>query len=58
MSWAMTNADIPYMISDALMGCRKPVVILLLINIVQNRRHFYGYDPSGADFHADISAHC
>ncbi len=23
MSWAMTNADIPYMISDALMGCRK-----------------------------------
>lgn len=35
MSWAMTNADIPYMISDALMGVSEnPVVILLLINIV------------------------
>ena len=35
MSWAMTNADIPYMISDALMGISEnPVVILLLINIV------------------------
>jgi hypothetical protein len=31
----MTNADIPYMISDALMGVSEnPVVILLLINIV------------------------
>lgn len=35
MSWAMTNADIPYMISDALMGISEnPIVILLLINIV------------------------
>ncbi|ESN34072.1 TRAP transporter large permease subunit [Klebsiella pneumoniae] len=35
MSWAMTNADIPYMISDALMGfSENPLVILLLINIV------------------------
>ncbi len=35
MSWAMTNADIPYMISDALMGISdNPLVILLLINIV------------------------
>ncbi len=32
---AMTNADIPYMISDALMGISdNPLVILLLINIV------------------------
>jgi TRAP-type C4-dicarboxylate transport system permease large subunit len=31
----MTNADIPYMISDALMGISdNPLVILLLINIV------------------------
>ncbi|EHX5532776.1 TRAP transporter large permease, partial [Shigella flexneri] len=35
MSWAMTNADIPYMISDALMGISdNPLIILLLINIV------------------------
>ena len=35
MSWAMTNADIPYMISDTLMGISEnPMVILLLINIV------------------------
>ncbi len=31
----MTNADIPYMISDALMGISdNPLIILLLINIV------------------------
>lgn len=35
MSWAMTSADIPYMISDLLMGISEnPVIILLLINIV------------------------
>ncbi|EKR0875603.1 TRAP transporter large permease subunit, partial [Shigella flexneri] len=35
MFWAMTNADIPYMISDALMGISdNPLIILLLINIV------------------------
>ena len=35
MSWAMTNADIPYMISDTLMGISdNPLIILLLINIV------------------------
>ncbi|HGT4683518.1 TPA: TRAP transporter large permease [Escherichia coli] len=35
MSWSMTNADIPYMISDALMGISdNPLIILLLINIV------------------------
>lgn len=35
MSWAMTSADIPYMISDLLMGISEnPLIILLLINIV------------------------
>lgn len=35
MSWAMTNADIPYMISDALINISdNPYVILLLINII------------------------
>ena len=35
MSWAMTNADVPYMISDALMSISEnPLVILLLINLV------------------------
>lgn len=35
MSWAMTNADIPYMISDAMMGISdNPLVILLMINVV------------------------
>ncbi|WP_226571588.1 TRAP transporter large permease [Mangrovibacter yixingensis] len=35
MSWAMTNADIPYMISDAMMGISdNPLIILLMINVV------------------------
>ncbi|MBB6056467.1 TRAP transporter large permease [Tolumonas osonensis] len=35
MSWAMTNADIPYTISDALMSVSEnPIVILLIINII------------------------
>lgn len=35
MSWAMTNADIPYLISDTLMGLSdNPLMILLLINLV------------------------
>lgn len=35
MSWAMTNADIPYMISDTLMGISdNPLLILLMINVV------------------------
>lgn len=35
MSWAMTNADIPYTISDALMSVSdNPVIILLIINII------------------------
>ncbi len=35
MSWAMTNADIPYTISDALMSVSdNPIVILLIINVV------------------------
>ncbi|PWW12914.1 TRAP transporter large permease [Mangrovibacter plantisponsor] len=35
MSWAMTNADIPYLISDAMMGISdNPLVILLMINVV------------------------
>ena len=35
MSWAMANADIPYMISDALMAISdNPIVILLLINLI------------------------
>lgn len=35
MSWAMTNADVPYMISDTLMSISEnPLIILLLINIV------------------------
>ena len=35
MSWAMTNADIPYTISDALMSVSdNPIVILLIINII------------------------
>ena len=35
MSWAMANADIPYMISDALLEVSdNPVVILLMINVI------------------------
>lgn len=35
MSWIMTFADIPYMISDALMDISdNPIIILLIINIV------------------------
>lgn len=35
MSWAMANADIPYTISDALLGISdNPIVILLIINII------------------------
>lgn len=35
MSWAMANADIPYTISDALLGVSdNPVVILLIINVI------------------------
>ncbi|AJQ96043.1 TRAP transporter large permease [Gynuella sunshinyii] len=35
MSWAMANADIPYMISDALLAISdNPIVILLLINVI------------------------
>ena len=34
MSWAMANADIPYMISDALLAVSEnPIIILLIINI-------------------------
>jgi len=35
MSWAMANADIPYMISDALMAVSEnPIIILLMINLI------------------------
>ncbi|QMV15598.1 TRAP transporter large permease [Vibrio spartinae] len=35
MSWAMANADIPYMISDALMNVSEnPLVVLLIINLI------------------------
>ncbi|WGE36276.1 TRAP transporter large permease [Actinobacillus genomosp. 1] len=35
MSWAMANADIPYTISDALLGISdNPIIILLIINII------------------------
>jgi tripartite ATP-independent transporter DctM subunit len=35
MSWAMANADIPYMISDTLASFSdNPIVILLIINII------------------------
>ena len=35
MSWAMANADIPYMISDALLAVSdNPLVLLLIINII------------------------
>lgn len=35
MSWAMANADIPYMISDALMAVSEnPLVVLLIINLI------------------------
>lgn len=35
MSWVMTNADIPYMIADAMEGIKdNPLLILLIINIV------------------------
>ncbi|WP_455648063.1 TRAP transporter large permease [Lonepinella koalarum] len=35
MSWAMTNADIPYTISDALLTVSEnPIVILLIINVI------------------------
>ncbi|AGH81322.1 TRAP dicarboxylate transporter subunit DctM [Psychromonas sp. CNPT3] len=35
MSWAMANADIPYMISDSLLNLSdNPIVIMLAINII------------------------
>ncbi len=35
MSWAMTNADIPYTISEGLMAVSdNPIVILLIINVI------------------------
>ena len=35
MSWAMANADIPYMIADALLAISEnPLVILLIINLI------------------------
>lgn len=35
MSWAMANADIPYMIADALLSVSEdPLMILLIINII------------------------
>ena len=35
MSWAMANADIPYTISDVLLGVSdNPIVILLIINVI------------------------
>lgn len=35
MSWAMANADIPYMISDALLVVSEnPIIILLIINLI------------------------
>lgn len=35
MSWAMANADIPYLISDALIAVSdNPIVILLIINLI------------------------
>ncbi len=35
MSWAMANADIPYIISDALMSVSdNPIVIMLIINVI------------------------
>lgn len=35
MSWAMANADIPYMISDALLAVSEnPLILLLIINII------------------------
>lgn len=35
MSWAMANADIPYMISDALLALSEnPMVILIVINLI------------------------
>ena len=35
MSWAMANADIPYMIADALLSISEnPMMILLIINII------------------------
>ncbi|WP_417617124.1 TRAP transporter large permease [Oceanisphaera sp.] len=35
MSWAMANADIPYMISDALLAISEnPLILLLIINVI------------------------
>ncbi|EEA94704.1 TRAP transporter large permease [Pseudovibrio sp. JE062] len=35
MSWVMTRADIPYMITDALLAISEnPIVILLIINVI------------------------
>ncbi|PSV21813.1 hypothetical protein C0W44_06285 [Photobacterium leiognathi subsp. mandapamensis] len=35
MSWAMANADIPYMIADALLAVSEnPLIILLIINVI------------------------
>ena len=35
MSWAMANADIPYMIADALLAVSdNPLIVLLIINII------------------------
>ncbi|MFA0350883.1 TRAP transporter large permease subunit, partial [Vibrio sp. 10N.222.55.C6] len=35
MSWAMANADVPYMIADALLAVSEdPLMILLIINVI------------------------
>ena len=35
MSWAMANADIPYLISDALLAVSEnPIIVLLIINLL------------------------
>lgn len=35
MSWAMANADIPYMISDTLLAISEnPLIVLLIINVI------------------------
>jgi tripartite ATP-independent transporter DctM subunit len=35
MSWAMANADIPYMIADALLAVSEnPLIVLLIINLI------------------------
>ena len=60
MSWAMTYADIPYMVSDGIESLTSdPVVTLLLIKpVIAGHRYVYGPDTGVADLYPDFPAYC